>query len=298
MIKLIATDLDGTLFYPKRRLFVMPHANKKLLREFLADGGKVLMVSGRSIGVFKRVEKMLQHPIGLFGCNGAYFYDDSGVHDTMPLDPKSVLDFYAFFRNSYSIAAWFIFDDTPVLHLAFHDLDSFVRNSIILGNLAGGAYREKIVFGEDKLIEKIASPRNFKLMMVFGLGGVARNKAREVSLAVQARFGDEFSIVVSENAIEVTAKNVSKGNALRAYCQRENIAPEEVIVCGDSGNDITMFEQFPHSFAMSHSAANFQHRANHVIDIVADLRPYLLDSHRLEKDTIKAFPDGKGLEKD
>ncbi len=138
MIKLIATDLDGTLFYPKRRLFVMPHANKKLLREFLADGGKVLMVSGRSIGVFKRVEKMLQHPIGLFGCNGAYFYDDSGVHDTMPLDPKSVLDFYAFFRNSYSIAAWFIFDDTPVLHLAFHDLDSFVRNSIILGNLAGG----------------------------------------------------------------------------------------------------------------------------------------------------------------
>ena len=56
MIKLIATDLDGTLFYPKRRLTGMIKENKKFLKSFLNSGKDVLIASGRSTGMLSKLE--------------------------------------------------------------------------------------------------------------------------------------------------------------------------------------------------------------------------------------------------
>ena len=38
MIKLIATDLDGTLFYPKDRIFGMPQSNATFIKNYLKKG--------------------------------------------------------------------------------------------------------------------------------------------------------------------------------------------------------------------------------------------------------------------
>jgi hydroxymethylpyrimidine pyrophosphatase-like HAD family hydrolase len=40
--------------------------------------------------------------------------------------------------------------------------------------------------------------------------------------------------------IEVTAAGVDKGDALRRLCEYFIVAAESVIVCGDSGNDLSM----------------------------------------------------------
>ena len=57
MIKVIATDLDGTLFYPKKRLRLIPKKNKEFLTRFASNGGKVVVVSSRGFNFASKLEK-------------------------------------------------------------------------------------------------------------------------------------------------------------------------------------------------------------------------------------------------
>ena len=47
MIKVLATDLDGTLFYPKRKISLISGKNKKFLRKFVKEGKKVILVTAK-----------------------------------------------------------------------------------------------------------------------------------------------------------------------------------------------------------------------------------------------------------
>ena len=100
-------------------------------------------------------------------------------------------------------------------------------------------------------------------------------------------YGDSSSFASSSSALEVTAPKANKGDALLKYCERHNIKPEEVLVCGDSGNDLTRFSKFPHSFARSQASDSFKAKANHVIKHVCDLQKYLDNPELMENDTIK-----------
>lgn len=50
-------------------------------------------------------------------------------------------------------------------------------------------------------------------------------------------------IKTNDNLIEITAKNVDKGQALLFLQQKEKIKTSEIAVIGDSNNDISMFEK-------------------------------------------------------
>ena len=50
------------------------------------------------------------------------------------------------------------------------------------------------------------------------------------------------------------AKDVSKGNAIKALCKKENINLEEVVVFGDSLNDQSMFDVAGYSVAMGNAS--------------------------------------------
>jgi hydroxymethylpyrimidine pyrophosphatase-like HAD family hydrolase len=104
---------------------------------------------------------------------------------------------------------------------------------------------------------------------------------------LKEKYGDTFTFAVSGTAVEITAKNVNKGNTLLEYCQLNGISKDEVIVCGDSGNDIPMFERFPHSFAMAQSPDYVINRANHIINKVCDVEKYILDESLLANDSVK-----------
>ena len=70
--KVIATDLDGTLFYPKKRLRMINTNNKLFLRKFIDEGGKVVLVSGRNLRYLEKVKRKLNRPVDAIGCNGAF----------------------------------------------------------------------------------------------------------------------------------------------------------------------------------------------------------------------------------
>lgn len=60
------------------------------------------------------------------------------------------------------------------------------------------------------------------------------------------------------------AKDVSKGNAIKALCKRLQISLEEVIVFGDSLNDKSMFEVAGYSIAMGNASDELKNLADKV----------------------------------
>ena len=57
------------------------------------------------------------------------------------------------------------------------------------------------------------------------------------------KYKDEYSISFSHSDnIEVNAKGVSKGDAIKTLCEMLNIDLADTMCFGDSGNDIEMFK--------------------------------------------------------
>lgn len=57
MKKLLAVDLDGTLFYPQRRFALMTRKNLKFLKDFIADGNEVVVATGRNCRMLKKLKR-------------------------------------------------------------------------------------------------------------------------------------------------------------------------------------------------------------------------------------------------
>lgn len=71
--------------------------------------------------------------------------------------------------------------------------------------------------------------------------------------------------------IEVTAKNTSKGEAIRALKQSFS---GNVIGVGDSGNDVPMFEEVDQAYCIAQAPVTVKEKANIVIDYFSDLINY------------------------
>ncbi len=297
MIKLIATDLDGTLFYPKKKFTGIPQSNRKFLRKYLSDGGKLLLISGRNPKILPKIERQLHHSIAMIGCNGGYYIDeDKKLHNPLPMDRDKLTELFAYTHKVFGPWLWMVFDQTNVLYNNTSMVPDWVSLVFKVGNRFRGFFAESLVGNDSDFVRKISTTDCFKLMVCFGVRKDGRIKSEQAATALRKRFDDYFDFAVSESVIEITAKGVNKGNSLIKYCSDNNIGIDEVVVCGDSGNDLYMFERFPHTFAMDHSPEHFKSQANHIIEKVSDVAPYLQNQSLLADDRIREINYEKALD--
>lgn len=78
-------------------------------------------------------------------------------------------------------------------------------------------------------------------------------------------FQDTFRITVSGFVwLDVTAKGTHKGKALSIIQKRLHISPEETMVIGDYLNDLSMFDVAEESFAVANAHPQIKAKAKHV----------------------------------
>lgn len=65
--------------------------------------------------------------------------------------------------------------------------------------------------------------------------------------------------------LEITSAQANKGAKLAEYMQAQGYRIEEVLVFGDSENDLSMFERFPHSVLVNNVAHSFSPAVESVI---------------------------------
>lgn len=226
MIKLIAFDIDGTLFNDQK---VVSEKTKKALIAACNKGITIMLASGRSIHGLRQlalrnglpIEKMV-----LLAFNGATVTEglsEDVLIDT-PID-KAIAQRLIKDLKHYPVTLM-------VPHhqeLAVEDLDGYlVRWEIETERFTGKVVEDlsTIDFEPNKLIitgsESVLNQIMAELALLYAL---------EVSL-----------VSTGPNNLDVAAVGIDKGTTLKRYCELKGIDRMEVMAFGDNYNDMTMID--------------------------------------------------------
>lgn len=283
--KLLAVDLDGTLFYPKRRFTLTTSSNSRFLRAFLSEGNEVVIATGRNAKILPKIERKLGSPLTLLGCNGAFALRQGAFIDAHPLPNKVAADIFLRARERFGIQVWALMDDTDKDYLYFNEsMSRFAPLLLKMYYFFSVQYREITVIRKEAFLRKLQQGQIFKLSPVFGKGREGRRKASLALEPMRRAFGESCELVASDAAVEITALGTSKGKALADYAQKNGYSLDDVLCVGDTGNDVSMFRRFPHSFAMSHASKWVRDEAAHRVDRVSDIEGFLKRPASMEGD--------------
>ena len=277
MIKALATDLDGTLFDPKRKLKLMRSKNEKFLRYLISQNVKVILVTGRNKTVSSKVACRLgTNDITIIGCNGSFVSDGSQTFIDNPIDHEDAKKLYNLLCKDKEVRTILIFTDKENMLVEGVNMSLPYQLIGLIGLKAQGVYNEPFVYGKKKVLDMLEDKETkiYKIMPWFGLSKKGDERARIASLRYQESVGDKFEIAWSKDAVEFVKKGVNKAVVLKQVLDHYHIKEDEVMVVGDSGNDVPLFNNFPNSFVMKHAPEEVKKQAKYVVESVADLKSY------------------------
>ena len=276
MSKLLASDLDGTMFYPKRLFRCIPRRNVKFLREWIDSGNKVVFVTSRSHSFTKRLEKEIERPVDYINCASCQIYHNDKCIRNNHLDNKSIVKIVGEIQEKYKpLGILITTKNYPVI------LKKCVKGKILLGLFYKLywffqlKYREEYIMDNKIFDEELAHGDVYKVMLFFGLG---KNK-RKISIEINEKLVQDYPEIETSWVsfiIDITPKDCNKGFGLDYYVKSTGVDPHEVYVVGDSGNDIVMFDEFyEHSYCMKHSYPSVKKHAKYSISRVFKLNHVL-----------------------
>jgi len=274
MKKIIATDLDGTLFYPKRLVAMISERNKTFIRDYIDNGGKVIIVSGRNHFYSNKVVAKIDRPVDVICCNSAYISCDNKIIREMFLPKDRMKEIIEEINRDYDPTGYLLMSKDQ--NLVTHDRHkSRLKN---IGNrfyyLIQGVYREPYIYSDEIFAEEMDKGQVYKLMIYFGLSKKAQRRAKEVNKQLREKYPEIEASWVGM-FIEITSQGCSKAEGIKFYLDYLKRSYDDVVVVGDSGNDISMFTTFEHSFCMKHAHMSVQKYAKHCIRHFSDLEQYV-----------------------
>ncbi|MCD7893965.1 MAG: Cof-type HAD-IIB family hydrolase [Erysipelotrichaceae bacterium] len=257
MIKLFATDLDGTF------LNVFHTTDKYLLDtiDMINEENKYFVVAtGRHMRAYQQKKFFKDCQIYNICMNGARILDnDRNVIYEKGLDKEIVKEMLELF---------------PDVDLEFNDANYTYCKFSSLNHL-------KNVY-DPKPLKRIAK----KIYYALGLSewkfhqsnkDILKHDILKINAHVdddkeakrlQAYIDAHDNIVnapFTSNFFEITDSSVNKGNAIKILMKQLHISEDEVAVYGDGGNDVVMLEMFEHSYAPSDGSDIAKKAARHII---------------------------------
>lgn len=265
MIKLIASDLDGTLLDEPNRISKI---NLDAIEYAYQKGAKFCFSTGRDLQSVKDITCLLNHkPVLLLG-NGSEVYDED-----------ENLVFQNFFNNKYLEEVCEIMNKHDVPHMIF-TTDGFytttnpveVRRRFIerIGKIKNQEMAHIFATNMDKPCNNLVQIEDIqefaKTKKVLKVEGFHYNSkpVEDVKKELE-KFTELSHLSTGKNNVEVTNLTATKGLALKRYCEHANIKEDEVMVMGDSHNDLSMFELFKYSFAPENSIQEIKDYAYKVV---------------------------------
>jgi Cof subfamily protein (haloacid dehalogenase superfamily) len=274
MKSLLATDLDGTLFYPQRKLTMIPKRNITFLRRYIDGGGKVVLVTSRNREYADKVIAKVKRPLDIIGGNGTFIIADGKMLQDQSLENHLAEALFDFVEKNFSIRAWMLQSREKGLCLYVGDISFFKKKMYQLYYAWQGVYKEKYSFGNALFMDQLKNAQLYKLMLYFGIRKDAPEIAKKTNIYIREHYPSVESSWIRQ-FIEITPHGCNKGEGLKKYCQTMGYDSRDVHVVGDSGNDIAMFKSFENSYCMDHAAPSVKKYAKHMIRRIPDLERYL-----------------------
>ena len=246
MIRLIASDMDGTLLDSEKRL---PQGLMGVLRALRERGVRFAVASGRQYAALRRDMREVQDDI-LFICENGALVMERGRR--LHIDPMPVATVADAVRATKEISGVF-----PVLCRA--EVALVERGASQEFMRATAPYYPSLRMVDD-LLSCCGSDDVCKV--AFYDEGDAQTHELP---ALQGKLGAELSVILSgEKWVDVMRPGVHKGGAMRALQEKLHIAPEECMAFGDYLNDCELLESVGESYAMENAHPRLKAMARHI----------------------------------
>ena len=251
MIKLVASDLDGTLL-PEGTADIDPKIYE-VIRGLQKAGITFVAASGRNyesvMGVFGSMEKELT----VISDNGGYVAK-GGVELYCNGFPKDLLqEVVALVRSVPNV--WIMASAARGTYTDMNDPE-YVR-------WIREGYKTDIRVVDDLLA--VEEP-----LIKVALYTYAKDAA-EVAEPLCRQLGGRVSIALAgERWVDIMMPGISKGEALSHIQQTWGVTREETAAFGDNGNDISMLQQAAESFAVANAREEVRAMAKHVLGDVSE----------------------------
>lgn len=242
MLKLIASDLDGTLLQNGAQS--LTDEAVRLIKALQEKGVIFTAASGRQYPNLYRLFGELSENMAFICENGAYVvYKGQEIASTpmnRELGIEIMKDIYSMDGCEVLLSGKNTSYLQPKTEAYLHRMKNIVKNNVTLV--------------DD--ITKVEEP--FLKISVCRLDGID-----EVAEHFHTTFGHRAKATVSGFAwLDFTARDVNKGTALTALQQKLGITPEETMVFGDNYNDLDMFSCAGTSYVMSAAVPEVKAYAN------------------------------------
>ncbi len=269
MIKIIASDMDGTLLNSEHKI---SSENLKAIKEAQDKGIHFAIATGRDYLDVEPVLKECGLKCECIVSNGAEYRDSNGkILESINIDKNSLKEIFEI-MNKFGIKAELFTNDgiyTPnskeealkgiayMIH-TFNRVESF-EECLEMAKEDKRFARLKYIDDFDKFFEGPIEVRKiFAFYNNIEILNKVRNEIEKINgLAVSSSFIDN---------IEITNKDAQKGLILAKVANKMGIDKSEVMIMGDSFNDYSMFTEFTETVAMENAIPEIKEIAKYITD--------------------------------
>lgn len=246
-IKLIATDVDGTLVKDSSR--EVYDEMIEVIRSLRDAGIHFVIASGRQYGSIRKMFEPIGRKLCYIAENGAHIIVNGENFSVTKMNRDYVEEIMADLRGLYS------------------------EGCHVVASTANGCYLES---KDEAFIHLISEEYRNDVTLT---GDILKADADIIKLAVYKKgtirsIGESFLIPKWQDKVKVTMageewvdfmdKSVDKGNALKKIQEYFHISREETMVFGDNNNDLGMILSAEESYAVENAVEELKAKAKHI----------------------------------
>ena len=245
MYKLLVTDVDGTLLDNQSKV---PELNRQAIFACMGKGIKVILATGKTILSISHLIEMFGLKLPQITLNGGVIATNKNdILKSRAIREKDYIELLKTIRE-YGVSCTSALLDGRVLYETYHPNMRYITDS--------GVELIKVDSLDDPhIIQNTVSVH------------VPARETDPVDKYMRDKFGEKLFIVRSgEYFFDFLSKGLCKGNALKEIMHMLGYGREEVVVFGDSYNDLSMFEVAGLNIAVKNSYPEVLQKADIVTE--------------------------------
>ncbi len=257
-VKLIVTDLDGTLMAPDH--LTVTDRTVKALSDAHERGVKIAIATGRTLGFVDNVIRQIPFCDYVVYSNGAAVYDrneekdiyENRISAELTKTLLSEIEKFEIYYNAYFSGKIFVPESKMQYYVNRGLPQAFLEEFMSLSTVC-----------KDMLSQ--TDGKNAEIIAIYSVTDEQKKHFCD--------FFEKNSLYVTTSIpgeIEVTAANVNKGTALNGFCEKLGVKRDEVMAFGDAMNDYEMLLFAGESVAMGNACDECKKIAKHIADTNAN----------------------------
>ncbi|MGC6767254.1 Cof-type HAD-IIB family hydrolase [Enterococcus sp. LJL128] len=257
MIKLIASDMDGTLLDSK---MAVSKDNASAIREAARQGVEFMVATGRAYTEAKPPLEEAGIECAMITLNGAQVFDKDGnsvfvagiekdtVHEVLDmLDQHEV-----YYEISTNEGIFSEKQEKRIENFATHIASTMPHLTYKVAIAMAAAHLSLLEITYVKDMRELIDREDIEVLKIIGFSIEGPKVLGPVSLKLD-KLPDVVVTSSAQNNIEVNHKNAQKGIAVANIAKKKGISADEVMTIGDNFNDVSMLQWAGVSFAMGNA---------------------------------------------